>query len=87
VAENEQTEAWAERVSEELQGNQNEDFLLGDKLVSEATREHLGWATALANIRTDFLSMALDMLESGRPPDGPIASIFADEEESAPLSE
>lgn len=87
VAENEQTAEWAKRVSEELQGNQNEDFLLGDKLVSEATREQLGWATALANIRTDFLSMALEMLESGRPSDGPIASIFAEEDEGAPLNE
>jgi len=87
VAENEETAAWAKRVSEDLQGNQDEDFLLGDKLVSEATREQLGWATALANIRTDFLSMALELLETGRAPDGPIASIFAEEDEAAPLSD
>ena|SRR5215472_10302831 len=80
--EDEQTAAWAKRISEELQGNQNEDFLLGDKLVSEATREQLGWATALANIRTNFLSMTLELLEDGHPPDGPIASMFADEEEN-----
>jgi hypothetical protein len=81
-AEDEQTAAWAKGIAEELQGNQNEDFLLGDKLVSEATREQLGWATALANIRTDFLSMTLDVLEDGLPPDGPIASIFAEQDEA-----
>ena len=82
AAEDERTDTWAKRVSEELQGNQDEDFLLGDKLVSEATREQLGWATALANIRTNFLSMTLELLEDGRPLDGPIASIFAEEEEN-----
>lgn len=82
VAEDEQTEAWAKRVSEELAGNQNEDFLLGEHLVSEATREQLGWATALANIRTDFLSQVMELLETRRMPDEQIASIFADEDEN-----
>lgn len=86
TAENEQTAEWARNLSEQLQGNQDEDFLLGENLVSEATREQLGWATALANIRTNFLSMTLDLLEGGRPPDGQIASIFAEEDEPVPES-
>ena len=81
-ADDEQTAEWAKRVSEKLSGNQNEDFLLGTNLVSEATREQLGWATALANIRTEFLSMVAEQLETGSVPEGPIASIFDEEDEA-----
>jgi hypothetical protein len=84
VAADDEMAAWAKKISDDLAGNQNEDFLLGDKLVSEATREQLGWATALANIRSDFLAMVLDLLESDRPPEGAIESIFAEEDESIP---
>lgn len=79
VAEDEKTAAWAKEVSEELSGNQHADFLLGNELVSEANRDRLAWATALANIRTDFLSAVLEMLDSGRQPEGPLTSIFAEE--------
>jgi hypothetical protein len=82
VAEDEPTAAWAKQVSEDLSGNQNEDFLLGDKLVSEATPDQLAWATALANIRTDFLSRVMELLEGRCSPENQIASIFADEDES-----
>src|SRR4051812_24441124 len=68
VAADDEMAAWAKKISDDLAGNQNEDFLLGDKLVSEATREQLGWATALANIRSDFLAMVLECLEAGHPP-------------------
>jgi hypothetical protein len=83
-AQDEKTADWAKGIAEELAGNQDEDFLLGDNLVSEASREQLGWATALANIRTDFLSMVLELLETGQPPDECPASIFAEEDESVP---
>ena len=82
VAQDESTAAWAKQVSADLSGNQNEDFLLGDKLVSEATPEQLAWATALANIRTDFLSRVMDLLEGRCSPENQIASIFADEDEN-----
>ena len=84
VAADDEMAAWAKRVSDDLAGNQHEDFLLGDKLVSEATREQLGWATALANIRSDFLAMVLELMEAGHPPEVPIESIFAEEDESVP---
>jgi hypothetical protein len=84
VAADDEMAAWATRVSEDLAGNQHEDFLLGDKLVSEATREQLAWATALANIRSDFLAMVLELLETGNPPEDSIESIFADEDETIP---
>ena len=81
-AEDEKTAAWAKEVSEELSGDQNADFLLGNELVSEANRDRLAWATALANIRTDFLSAVLELLDSGRPPEGLLASIFAEEHDN-----
>lgn len=84
VAADENTAAWAKQVSEELSGNQDEDFLLGNELVSEASRERLGWATALANIRTNFLSDVLEMLDTGRPPEGSLESIFSEENEEVP---
>jgi len=84
VAADAEMAAWAKWISDDLAGNQNEDFLLGDKLVSEATREQLGWATALANIRSDFLAMVLELLETGRPPEDAIESIFAEEDETVP---
>jgi len=82
AAEDEETAAWAKHVSEELAGNQDRDFLLGEKLVSEATREQLGWATALAEIRTDFLSIVIELLENRRAPEEQVASIFAGEDEN-----
>lgn len=81
VPDDENTAAWAKQVSDELSGNQHEDFLLGDELVSEASRERLAWATTLANIRTNFLSDVLDMLDAGSPPEGLVESIFAEEDE------
>jgi hypothetical protein len=84
VAADDEMAAWAKGISEELAGNQHEDFLLGDKLVSEATREQLGWATALADMRCDLLAMVLELLETGNPPDDLIESIFADEDETVP---
>lgn len=80
-AEDEKTAAWARQVSEELSGNQNADFLLGNELVSEANRDRLAWATALANIRTEFLSAVLELLDSGRAPEGQLTSIFAEQPE------
>ena len=82
TADDEKTAAWAREVSEELSGNQNADFLLGNELVSEASRDRLAWATALANIRADFLSAVLEMLDSGRPPEDPLASIFTEEHDN-----
>ncbi len=82
VAEDEKTETWAKEFAAELSGDQNADFLLGNELVSEANPDRLAWATALANIRTDFLSAVLDLLDTGRPPEGPLTSIFAEEDES-----
>jgi hypothetical protein len=84
VADDEKTAAWAKQVSEELSGNQDEDFLLGNELVSEASRERLAWATALANIRTNFLTDVLDWLDTGRPPEGPLESIFSEENDGVP---
>lgn len=75
----EKASQWARDYSDSLKGKQSEDLLLDDYLVSEANRDLLEWATALASIRTEFLSRAIAILEKGHPPEPPIASMFAEE--------
>jgi hypothetical protein len=88
IPEDQSTIEWANDLAGSLAGNQHEDILLENNLVSEASQNQLTWAMALARIRHDFLSKALDILENGLPPDPPLATIFADEspEESNDLS-
>lgn len=78
-AQDEATAIWANVFPWNLSGNQDEDFLLGEKLVSEPSREQLEWATTLAGMRTHFLSVAMELLETGRTPEDRIASSFAEE--------
>lgn len=66
---------WARSLSESLSGKQDQDLLLGNHLVSEASPEQLHWATSLAKMRVDFLNHTLGLLESGLPEDFPIASV------------
>lgn len=66
---NEKTLKWAKRFSSRLSGKQEEDLVLGACLVSEASKDHLLWATQLGRIRLDFLSGMLEVLESGKLPE------------------
>lgn len=75
--ENEQVAQWAEELSEELKGNQDEDLLLVEKLVSEADPRELSWAWALATMRVEFFDHALALIDSGIAPPPPLASVFA----------
>jgi hypothetical protein len=50
---------WATNYSAAMSGKQHEDLVLGGKLVSEATREELGWAVTLSRSRLNFLNWAL----------------------------
>lgn len=77
AAPNEQTARWAQQLCAALQGKQDEDLLLGDKLVSEADRDLLSWAATLATIRAGFLNEAIAILEKMEVPQGAITSIYA----------
>jgi hypothetical protein len=77
IPEDQSTIEWANELAQSLAGNQHEDLLLENNLVSEASQNQLTWAMALARIRHDFLTQALDILENGQPPDPPLATIFA----------
>jgi len=76
----EQAVEWANEISESLSGLQNEDLLLGNKLVSEAAREQLIWATALAQKRSEFLTWVLSLLEAGHAPEAPLPCIYRKQE-------
>jgi len=58
-------------VATSFAGNQHEDFVLGDKLVSEASREQLEWATMLSRRRAGFFHWTMLEMESGSPPSPP----------------
>ncbi len=47
---------WANNLSDQLQGKQHDDLVLGGKLVSEATEDELRWATSLSQRRLNFLT-------------------------------
>jgi len=73
---NDQAVRWAKEISESLHGHQDEDLVLGSKLVSEVTREQLMWATSLAKRRTEFLRQAISAMKSGQTPAPPFACIL-----------
>jgi hypothetical protein len=78
-SENGEATAWAKRVSGALHGQQHDDFVLGGKLVSEATREELLWATSLSRRRTGFLTWVVEVMEAGNVPDGEFYAICGEE--------
>jgi hypothetical protein len=59
---------WASRVTTAMAGKQHEDLVLGGKLVSEAGREELVWATRLARRRLIFLNFAGVTMNQGTAP-------------------
>lgn len=79
----EQTTRWAEDVAEKLRGKQSEDLVLGEKLVSESDRAQLEWAGLLAFMRCEFLNEVIAILESGKVPCEPLATVFARDPELA----
>lgn len=70
--------SWANEVSSSLHGNQNEDFLIGDKLVSEASERQLSWTLSVANIRHEFLTRAESMIDGKQALPETFESIFAE---------
>ena len=78
TATDENTAQWARELAINLEGNQNEDLILGNQLVSEVSQSQLSWAMALATIRAAFLESALRIVECGQPPDPPHTTIFAE---------
>jgi hypothetical protein len=66
---NEKTEEWAKEVAESLSGQQHDDLVLGSRLVSEAGREELLWATSLARNRAQFLNWAIALYRLGHAPE------------------
>ncbi len=70
-ASNEDSMKTAQEVATTFGGKQHEDFVLGDKLVSEATREQLEWATMLSRRRAGFFHWTLIALEKDAPPQAP----------------
>lgn len=68
----------ARSISQSMAGQQNNDFVLGTHLVSEAKKEELVWATSLAQRRRNFLSWTIAMMEDGEVPDPPFGCIVED---------
>ena len=62
--------AWAKSVAGSLGGRQHEDFVLGGKLVSEASEDEVMWATSLSRRRAGFLGWVAEVMESGKVPEG-----------------
>jgi hypothetical protein len=77
VAPNEEAEQWANRAYSDVSGDQNEDLLLGEKLVSEASEEQIRWATALAQRRTAFLDWAIAVMEGQVQPERQFPALLA----------
>lgn len=61
----------AARIAASLGANQHEDLVLGVKLVSEASRAELEWATMLSRRRAGFLHWTLVAMDRGTPPTSP----------------
>lgn len=57
---------WAKNVSSSLGGNQDEDLLIGDKLVSEATEGQLSWTLAVAKVRDEFLARVKTLMDGSQ---------------------
>jgi hypothetical protein len=81
--ETEEAVAWATRVSTNLRGRQHEDFVLGGKLVSEASRDELLWAVSLSRRRTGFLKWVVEVMEAGKAPEGEFFAVCLEAEELA----
>jgi hypothetical protein len=58
---------WAKNVSASLGGNQDEDLLIGDKLVSEATEEQLSWTLAVAKVCDEILTRVKTLMDGSQP--------------------
>lgn len=69
--------AWAKEVSASLDGNQHEDFLIGDQLVSEATDDQLSWVLSVAKTRHEFLSWVESLMNGDMPVPENFESVFA----------
>jgi hypothetical protein len=61
----------AARIATSMADKQHEDLVLGVKLVSEASRDELIWATMLARRRLGFFHWTLVAMNNGAPPEPP----------------
>jgi hypothetical protein len=62
-ARNEEIRKWATEASSSMRGNQDEDLLLGEHLVSEASDDEVRWAATLSRARASFLEWTIAVLE------------------------
>jgi hypothetical protein len=62
---------WAEKVNASMAGKQHEDFVLAGKLVSEADKDQLIWATQLSRRRMLFLNFAGVTMDRATAPETP----------------
>jgi hypothetical protein len=65
----------ARRIAQSLAGQQDKDFVLGTKLVSEASKDEVLWATNLSQRRRDFLHWIIRRMRAAKPPDPPMVRI------------
>jgi len=68
----------AGEISAAMAGQQHRDFVLGSRLVSEAGKEELLWATSLAQRRRNILAWAMSLLEAGQPAEPPLVCVSAE---------
>lgn len=74
-AKTDEIKQWATKTAASLSGDQNADFLLGGKLVSEAPEDHVRWAMSLSRTRAEFLQWAIGVLDGSVAPSTEFAAI------------
>ena len=68
----------ARRMAESLAGKQDKDFVLGTKLVSEASKDEVLWATNLSQRRRDFLNWLIGRMNAAKPLEPPMVCIVGE---------
>jgi hypothetical protein len=74
-AKTEEIKQWATKTASSLSGDQNADFLLGGKLVSEAPEDQVRWAMSLSRTRAEFLQWSIGVLEGSVVPSAEFAAV------------
>jgi hypothetical protein len=75
----EESTQWAREVSTRLSGKQHEDLVLGDRLISEASKEEVLSATFASRRRMMYLTWAMEVVGSGKVPEISV-SVFEETE-------
>ncbi len=86
TVEDEEATEWANSVADRLRDKQHEDFVLGEKLVSEVSEEELRLATSLSGQRRVFLGWVMAVMDKDNVPQWQM-SVFPAEEVEEPATE